>query len=252
MNANTMSFKQRDLLITSIETFQFEISKYFRNMNPTIIYYWFFKHQSRVPHDWESRLMDFNNQFFVTAIKAKLSNITDFSEFFDVLDYTVRTSFEMMNDPSNLENFVQYYKKVDHLYNARKDSMGNLSQFFKDWREIFPAEFSATNIELVTHLENEYQLKFKNSIHEHDLPNLWNCVKRALFFLQDVYKFNVQRNHSETDLVDPNNSLTIKSITDQLQYQVKPTYMDFQKKNFRKKTDHTGKFQNRFSFREHP
>jgi hypothetical protein len=233
MNANTMRFKQRDLLITSIDAFQLEISKYFRFMNPRIIYYWFFKHQSRVPLDWEARLMGFNNndRFLVTAIKAKLPNITDFSEFFDIFDYTVRTSFEMANDPSILENFVQYYKKVDNLYNARKHSMCNLSQFFNDWREIFPGH-SAVRIETVIHLENEYEMKFKNSIHEHDLPNLWNCVKRALFYMHDAYNFNVLRNQSETESVDPNSLLTIKSITDQLGNLTYPLNLDFQKKFF--------------------
>jgi hypothetical protein len=226
--ANTISFQQRDLVVSSIYTLKFEIIKYFQYMNPNIIFYWFFNHQSRVPHDWESRLMDFNDRFFVTAIKAKRHKITDFSEFIDVLDYTVRTSFEMAKNPSDFQNFVQYYKKVENLYIARKDSMGNLSQFFIDWREIIP-EYSLVPIKSVTHLENEYEMKFKNVVNEHDLPNLWNCVKRALFYMQDVYNFNVHRNQSETDTVDPNNLLTIQSITDQLQYQVKPTYMDFQK-----------------------
>jgi hypothetical protein len=229
MNANTMSFEQRELLITSIQTSRLEISNYFRNMNPSIIFYWFFNHQSRVPHDWESRLMDFNDRFFVTAIKAKRHNITNFSEFIDVLDYTVRTSLVMEKDPSDFQNFVQYYKKVENLYIARKDSMGNLSQFFIDWREIIP-EYCIVPIKSITHLEYEYEMKFKNVVNEHDHPNLWNCVKRALFYMQDVYKFNVQRNQSENDSIDPYNLLTMRSITDQLQYQVKPTYMDFQKK----------------------
>jgi hypothetical protein len=101
MNANTMSLEQPDQLYTSIQIFDEEISNYFALMNPSIINYWFLNHQSRVPHDWEARLMGFNNndRFLVTAIKAKLPNITDFSEFFDILDYTVRTSFEMANDP---------------------------------------------------------------------------------------------------------------------------------------------------------
>jgi hypothetical protein len=232
MDANTMSFKQRDLLITSIQIFQVEISNYFELMNPRIIYYWFFNHQSRVPHDWEARLMGFNNndRFLVTAIKATLPNIT-FSDFIDILDYTVRKSFEMEKDPSDLQNFVQYYKKVESLYIARKDSMGNLSQFFNDWREIFP-EYSIVPIKSVTHLENEFEMKFKNVVDEHDLPNLWNCVKRALFFFQDVYNFNILRNQSETDSVDPNSLLTIKSITDQLGNLTYPLKLDFQKKFF--------------------
>jgi hypothetical protein len=219
MDANIMSFEQLNLTIPSINEYRLAVFTRFLEMNPRIIYYWFFKHQSRVPHDWEARLIGFNNndRFLVTAIKATLPNIT-FSEFIDVLDYTVRKSFEIEKDPSNLQNFVQYYKKFDNLYNARKDSMGNLSQFFKDWREIFPGH-SAVRIETVTHLENEYEMKFKNFIHEHDLPNLWNCVERALFFLQDVYNFNVHKNQSETDAFDPRNLVTYESISEQLENQ---------------------------------
>jgi hypothetical protein len=113
--------------------------------------------------------------------------------------------------------------------------MGNLSQFFKDWREIFPGH-SMVRIKSVTYLENEFEMKFKNIVDEHDLPNLWNCVKRALFYMQDAYNFNVLRNKSETNSFDPKILLTISSITDQLSNQIIPLEMSFHNKFFNRFT----------------
>jgi hypothetical protein len=227
MDANVMSPEQID---KSFKSLDYEFEKHFGLMNVRKIYYWFYKHQSRVPHDWEARLTGLNrdDKFLVTGyykrdLETYWPNISIFFEFLEIVDYTVRESFEWVEDPSANQNFFEYYRKVDDLYNARKDSMGNLSNFFEDWRDMFPANNAEISL-----LENVYQRKFKNVTIAHELPYFWHYVKRGLFFLQDVYNF---KEISDPDSFLPSNLLTLETISDKLKGKIDLLYGPF-KKNF--------------------
>jgi hypothetical protein len=168
---NVSSLEQQNKIPGFFAYLEDQLDRYFGEMNSGFINFWLIDYSSRVPHDWQARLVGFNldhinlvTGYYQQDLETYLSKISDISEFFTVVDYTVRESFENMDlgFELRLSNF-EYFFKVQSLYSIRKGSMDNLSQFFEDWREIYPT-FSKNNIKIVTLLENEYQTKFMNVI----------------------------------------------------------------------------------------
>jgi hypothetical protein len=196
LEANFLSLEMENKTSWFFENLEHQLDKYFGDMNTNLISFWFYNYLSQVPHDWEARLIgfDMDDRFLVTGylqrdLETYLPKISEFSQFINFVNYAVRESFGVTNYTKFIEyadthQIFGYSKKVSTLYYKRKDFKGNWSQFFMDWREIFPV-FSTENIKLVTLLESEYQSKFINVTIDHELPNLWRCVERGLFFMQD-------------------------------------------------------------------
>jgi hypothetical protein len=190
LEVNVLSLEKQNKMSWFLENLDHQLDKYFGALNANFIISWFHDYYNSVPHDWPARLIgfDMNDMHLVigcfrSVLETFLPGVPEFGKFIYNLDYTVRESFEFPTNFAQSEHFVEYYRKVETLYNVRKGSMGNLSQFFVDWTGIFPKSTNK-NISVVTDLKNEYESRFVNFQTGH---NLWRCVERGLLYLQVIY-----------------------------------------------------------------
>jgi hypothetical protein len=198
LELNVLNHEEHNNIPSVFEHLKYQLDKYFGNIIGKLIDFWFFN--QRVPHDWEAQLTCFGMEdlnlvtgYYHGDLKTYLSKVSEFSEFINIVDYTVRNSIYKLIPKSIEKHYLHNFTEIYDFLNLRQDSMGNFSQFFEDWK-IFYRKFvtytyfwfirnycpDLTEIknELVTLLENEYQSKFINAIFDHELPNLWRGVSQ--------------------------------------------------------------------------
>jgi hypothetical protein len=239
LNENLLSPDKQNMIPIFFEHLKNEFDKYFGHMNLDIIYFWFYDHQNRVPLDWQSRLSGFDrpDNFLVTGfhnrdLEIYLRNVTQFSDFINIVDYNVRTSFEMLKIGTELirdstyRKFDTYYSRFENQYNISRENSSNLPQFFKVWRKILPLYESQ---EIVTLLENKYNETFKNNTIDHETFDFWKCVESFLFYLRDLKHLELVLKQKEKKF-PISNLLTQQNIQDYLIYQSKHLFVSFTKK----------------------
>jgi hypothetical protein len=203
LELNVLSLEQHDTITRIFAHLEYQLDKYFEVIR-TLIEIWF--SNKRVPHDWEARLIGFGMDdldlvtgYYNGDLKTYLSKVTEFSEFINIVDYTVRDCLYLSLPELMFSRHTDRYTEINDFYNLRKDSMGNLSQFFKEWKIIWPnfkpcracpykrysPEMNKIKNESLTVLENVYQSKFINATFDHELPNLWRGVSQQLLFVRD-------------------------------------------------------------------
>jgi hypothetical protein len=97
-----------------------------------------------VPHDWEAQLTCFGMDdlnlvtgYYQHDLKTYLSKISEFSEFTNIVDYTMRESlFLSLPRFAYLVIHTDSFVKIYDFLNLQKDSLGNLFQVFEDWKKI--------------------------------------------------------------------------------------------------------------------
>jgi hypothetical protein len=203
---NVLNLEQHNNIPSVLQHLDYQLDKYFGEFISGLISIWFFN--KRVPHDWEAQLTRFGMDdlnlvtgYYYGDLKTYLSKVFEFSEFINIVDYTVRDSFyhSVPKFVSQLKRRIpDFAREHDYFFHC---FMGNLSQVFKGLKIMFELierkslsrpqnaryslQLTKIKSESVTVLENEYQSKFMNATFDHELLNLWRRLKQKFLFVPD-------------------------------------------------------------------